>query len=171
MPSNIPLKRLHEVLQAVMGWTNSHLHQFEAGGVLYGPANPEFGVQRESERRTPLDGLLKRPKDRMKYEYDFGDCWEHDVVLEAVLPAKPGGLYPLVEAGRRACPPEDVGGVHGYEHFLEALSDPAHPEHEELLEWIGGKFDPEAFTVHQANLDIHGGWAPAEANATKTRMT
>ena len=165
VPSNIPLKRLHDVLQAVMGWTNSHLHQFEAGGLLYGTADPEFGVRRESERRTPLDGVLKRPKDRMTYEYDFGDSWEHDIVLEAILPAEEGGLYPRVEAGRRACPPEDVGGVHGYERFLEALSDPTHPEHDEFLEWIGGKFDPEAFTVRQANLDIHGGWAPAEADA------
>ena len=130
-----------------MGWTDTHLHQFEAGGVVYGTPDPEFCVRRVSESRTTLDRVLRRPKDRMRYEYDFGDSWEHDILLEAVLPAEPGGTYPRVEAGRRACPPEDVGGVPGYVGFLEALEDPAHPEHAEMLEWIGGNFDPEAFTV------------------------
>jgi hypothetical protein len=101
----------------------------------------------------------------MRYEYDFGDGWEHDILLEAVLPAQAGGIYPRVEAGKRACPPEDVGGVHGYEHFLEALSNPTHPEHGEFVEWIGKKFDPEEFTVGRANLDIHGGWARVERDA------
>jgi hypothetical protein len=165
VPSDIPLKRLHDALQAVMGWTNSHLHQFEAGGVLYGTSDPEFPVRRESERRTPLNRVLRRPKDRMRYEYDFGDSWEHDILLEVVLPVEADGIYPRVEAGRRACPPEDVGGVPGYERFLEALSNPAHPEHDEFVEWIGGKFDPEEFTVARANLDIHGGWARVVGDA------
>ena len=165
VPSDIPLKRLHNALQAVMGWTNSHLHQFEAGGVLYGTSDPELGVKCISESRTTLDHVLRRPKARMTYEYDFGDGWEHDIVLEAVLPAEPGGVYPRVEAGKRACPPEDVGGIHGYAHFLEALSNPAHPEHDDLREWIGREFDPEAFTVHQANLDIHGGWTRVDRDA------
>ena len=158
VPSDISLKRVHDALQAVMGWTDSHLHQFEAGGVIYGTVDPEFGVRRVSESRTRLDQVLRKPKDRMEYEYDFGDGWGHVVVLEAVLPAEPDGVYPRVEAGRRACPPEDVGGVHGYAGFLEALDDPAHPEHREMREWIGREFDPEAFSVAQANLDIHGGW-------------
>ena len=158
VPSNITLKRCHDALQAVMGWTNSHLHQFEARGTLYGTSDREFGVDRVSEARTSLDEVLQRPKDRMRYEYDFGDSWEHDVVLEAVLPSEPGGAYPQVEAGKGACPPEDVGGVHGYNEFLAAFRDPAHPEHRDVREWIGRDFDPEGFTVRQANLDIHGGW-------------
>jgi len=165
VPSDIPLKRLHDALQAVMGWTDTHLHQFEADGVLYGTSDPEFGVRRVSESRTTLDRVLQQPRDRMSYEYDFGDSWEHEILLEAVLPAEPGGVYPRVEAGKRACPPEDVGGVHGYIGFLEALRDSAHPEHREVLEWIGRNFDPEEFTVRQANLDIHGGWTRVEKDA------
>lgn len=143
-----------------MGWTNSHLHQFEAKGILYGTTNRGFGIQRVSESRTTIAQILRRPKDRMIYEYDFGDGWEHVIVLEAILPAVPGGLYPIVEAGKRACPPEDVGGVHGYHEFLDVLRDPRHPEHRDMLEWVGGNFDPEAFSVRDANIAIHGGWVP-----------
>jgi hypothetical protein len=86
VPGGITLKRLHDSLQAVMGWTDSHLHQFEMDGVLYGTSDREFGVRRVSENKTTVDQLLRHPKDRLPYEYDFGDSWEHDVILEAVLP-------------------------------------------------------------------------------------
>ena len=165
VPSDITLKRLHDALQAVMGWTNSHLHQFEVRGVLYGTSDREYGLQRVSENRTTLHCVLRRPRDRMTYEYDFGDSWLHDLVLEAILPPEPGALYPVVEAGRRACPPEDVGGIHGYYGFLEALRDPRHPDHRDMLSWVGGAFDPEDFNVQQANLAIHGGWVRIESDA------
>ena len=158
VPSDITLKRLHDSLQMVMGWTNSHLHQFESHGVHYRISGREFGVECVSENRMALCEVLCRPKDRLVYEYDFGDCWIHDVVLEAVLPPGKGGCYPVIEAGKRACPPEDVGGDYGYLNFLEAIADPKHPEHEDMLEWIGGSFDPEAFNVVEANLAFHGGW-------------
>lgn len=157
VPGDLTLKRLHDCLQMVMGWTDSHLHQFEAGGVRYGTSDREFGAERVSENRTRIDQVLVRPKDRMSYEYDFGDGWVHDIVLESILPAEPDGRYPLIEAGKRACPPEDIGGIYGYGDFLDAIADPGHPEHEELMEWIGGSFDPESFDVRQANLAIHGG--------------
>jgi hypothetical protein len=165
VPGGITLKRLHDCLQAVMGWTDSHLHQFEMGGVLYGTSDREFGVRRVSENKTTVDQLLRRPKDRLTYEYDFGDSWDHDVILEAVLPIASDGRYPIVEAGRRACPPEDVGGVYGYARFLEVLANPKHPEHQEVIEWVGESFDPEFFDVHEANLAIHGGWVPREPEA------
>jgi hypothetical protein len=165
VPSHIPLKRLHDALQDVMGWTDSHFHLFEAGGVLYGTAHDGEGPRMLSENRTTLAEVLRRPKDRLTYEYDFGDSWEHDVVLEAVLPAEPGGMYPVVEAGRRACPPEDVGGIPGYMDFLEALADPKHPEHRDVTEWIDGSFDPESFSVGEANLAIHGGWVRRDPDA------
>lgn len=158
VPADITLKRLHDSLQAVMGWTDSHLHQFSANGVLYGTTDREYGLARVSETRTTVAQLLRRPKDRLTYEYDFGDSWQHDVVLEAVLPPGSNGHYPVVESGRRECPPEDVGGIPGYVRFLEVLADPKHPEHAETLEWIGGRFDPESFDSGEANLDIHGGW-------------
>ena len=167
VPSNITLKRLHDSLQAVMPWTNSHMHQFEAGGVLYGTSErgvPDFGLKLVSENRTLLDSVLRKPKDRMMYEYDFGDGWEHDIVLEAILPNEPGASFPFVEAGKRACPPEDIGGVPCYT-FLEVLKDPTHPEYADRLEWLGGKFDPEAFSAGRANLDIRGGWVRDEPDA------
>jgi pRiA4b ORF-3-like protein len=157
IPGDISLKRLHDSLQAVMGWTNSHLHQFSAKGVLYGTSDRELGLARISETRTTVDQLLHDPKDRLIYEYDFGDGWKHDVALEAVLPPGSAGRYPIVEAGRRACPPEDVGGVPGYKHFLEVLANPKYPEHSDMLAWAGGHFDPESFDPREANIAIHGG--------------
>ncbi len=156
VPGGITLKRLHDCLQAVMGWTDSHLHEFEAKGVFYGPPDRELEDTRISEARTKVDQVLRRPKDRLRYEYDFGDSWTHDVVLEAVLPPGCKGRYPMVMAGKRACPPEDVGGLPGYYRFLQAVADPKHPEHDEMLDWIDGTFDPEAFDVRDANLAIHG---------------
>lgn len=158
VPSDITLKRLHDSLQAVMGWTDSHLHQFEAQGVRYGTPDREFDDAKISENKIALNDVLCRTKDRLIYEYDFGDSWIHDVVFEAVLPPGKNGRYPIIEAGRRACPPEDCGGCYGYMELLEALSNPKHPEHENLVDWIGGSFDPEAFDVLQANIAIHGGW-------------
>ena len=165
VPGGITLKRLHDSLQVVMGWTDSHLHQFDAGGVLYGTSDREFGIARVSETRATLDQVLRRPKDRLRYEYDFGDSWDHDVVLEAIIPPQVGAKYPIVEAGKRACPPEDCGGSYGYLDFLEAVSDPNHPEHQDMLDWTGGAFDPEAFDVPQANLAIHGGWVRRRGDA------
>jgi hypothetical protein len=147
VPANITLRRLHDCLQEVMGWTDSHLHQFEAGGVIYGRPDPEFGVATINETTARLAQVLRRPKDRLTYEYDFGDGWEHDVVLECILPPAPTARYPIVEDGKRACPPEDCGGPYGYLRFLEILADPRHPEHGEMLEWAGGEFDPGAFQV------------------------
>jgi hypothetical protein len=85
------------------------------------------------------------------YEYDFGDSWRHEILVEKVLAPEAGGRYPQCVAGKRACPPEDCGGVWGYERFLEVIKDEDDPEHEETLEWAGGSFDPEAFSVEEAN--------------------
>lgn len=155
VPGDITLQRLHDVLQAVMGWTDSHLHQFESKGVLYGVPDHELGVNRVSESKTTVDQLLRRPKDRLTYDYDFGDSWEHDVVLEAILPPESDVALPFIEAGERACPPEDVGGIPGYADFLEILADPQHPAHQDTLEWVGGSFNPQYFDVGEANRAIH----------------
>ncbi len=156
VPGSISLKRLHDCLQAVMGWTDSHLHQFEANGVLYGPPDRELGIERVSESKTTVGDVLRRPKDELRYEYDFGDGWEHSVVLEAHVPPREDGRYPILEAGARACPPEDVGGIFGYERFLEVIRNPKHAEHAETLVWAGGSFDPEAFRVDDANPATRG---------------
>ena len=92
-----------------------------------------------------------RPKDRFVYEYDFGDSWRHIITVEKVLERQSGVRYPQVVAGKRACPPEDCGGVWGYQEFLEAIRDPEHPEHEAMLEWVGGAFGPEGFDLRAVN--------------------
>jgi len=153
VPGDILLSRLHAVLQIVMGWTNSHLHQFKAGGRYYGEPDPEFADRVEviDERQTRLDQVAPAVKARFVYEYDFGDSWEHELVVEKILPPEKGEQYPRCTDGQRACPPDDVGGVWGYQDFLEAMRDPKHPEHEDMVEWIGGEFDPEAFDLRGVN--------------------
>jgi hypothetical protein len=153
VPSGVTLDRFHEILQVVMGWTDSHLHQFQCGGASYGRLHPEIEVEQQDERRVRLRDVLRRPKARLVYEYDFGDGWLHDVVLETIAPAGPENRQARVVAGKRACPPEDVGGVDGYYRFLEAIADPEHPEHQDMLEWVG-EFDPDAFDVEAMNLRL-----------------
>jgi hypothetical protein len=152
-PADVTLAQLHRILQIAMGWTDSHLHQFEQDGLLYGESDPEFGLDRVSEARTPLSGVLQRAKDAIDYEYDFGDGWLHRVVLEAVSEADESRA-PRVLAGKGACPPEDVGGIGGYANFLEAMADPRHPEHREYREWHGAAFDPTAFDLDAVNAGL-----------------
>ncbi len=164
--SDITLFKLHRIIQIAMGWTDSHLHQFLAKGNYYGTPDPEFPGSLESDRKVRLNQVLGKPKDRMVYEYDFGDSWEHDVLVEKVMAVVPGrSRYPLATGGKRACPPEDCGGVPGYYHFLEVLKDPKHPDHDEMLEWSGGGHDPEAFDVQEINRAFHGGWGPSRPHA------
>jgi len=151
VPASISLKQLHGVLQKAMGWTNSHLHQFEVRDRTYGIPDPEFGENTLDEARARLDQVLTREKDTIIYEYDFGDGWIHKVALEKIAKPVEGVVVPSCIAGARACPPEDCGGVWGYQEFLQAVGDPSHPEHEEMLEWIGGPFDPESFEVTEVN--------------------
>ena len=136
---------LHYILQAAFGWYDCHLHEFEIDGVRYGTDDGEgWGPPPKSERRARL-GTVARQGTVIKYVYDFGDDWVHRVVVEKVEVADPQLSYPCCIAGKRACPPEDCGGVWGYDAFLAAISDPNHPAHDSMLEWVGGDFDPEAF--------------------------
>ncbi len=154
VPSDTRLGKLHRILQVVMGWTDSHLHQFIVGQTYYGVPDPDFGTDVRSERTVPLNRVLQEPKDKIVYEYDFGDSWEHEVLLEKVLPPDPETRYPMCLTGKRACPPEDCGGIWGYAEFLEAIRSPEHEEHESMLEWIGGSFDPEEFDVDDVNAGL-----------------
>lgn len=151
VPASIALESLHDVLQVAFGWTNSHLHGFEARGVHYGPADAELGTEQLDEKRVPLQEVLRKPKDTMNYEYDFGDSWLHKVVLEKVLQNAESQVTLSCVAGERACPPEDSGGAWRYPELLRALSDPSNSEHAEMLEWIGDDFDPERFDLAEVN--------------------
>lgn len=147
------LDDLHEVIQAAMGWENYHLHQFIIGGVRYGMPDPdglEFGPKIKDESKVLLSEIAPKSDKpfRFKYEYDFGDGWLHEIVLEGYPAIENGQKYPLCLEGSRACPPEDVGGPWGYADFLEAIADPKHERHSELLEWAG-EFGPEAFDAKQ----------------------
>jgi hypothetical protein len=147
VPGNTPLPLLHLMLQAAMGWCNCHLHAFTINEVDYGAADPEFDSGMENETRIRLDKVIPAAKMRFSYTYDFGDGWNHKILVEKILPPNPGVQYPVCLAGARACPPEDCGGPWGYGDFLRAINDPNHEEHKQLLEWVGGSFDPEAFDL------------------------
>ena len=152
VPGWITLAKLHLVLQAAMGWTNSHLHQFEIAGTDYGVPDdewPELVVV--DDRRVTLAAAIGAKVTDFRYEYDFGDGWEHSIHVEAHEPVENHVQHLLCLAGANACPPEDVGGPGGYADFLEALDDPQHPEHDAYLSWCGGAFDREGFDLNSVN--------------------
>ena len=149
--SDSTLGKLHQIIQDAMGWTNSHLHSFLVQGIEYGQPAPEYDFNVRSEQTVKLNQLVTKEKFKFLYTYDMGDSWEHEILVEKVLPVDPETRYPICLTGKRACPPEDCGGVWGYGEFLEAIQNPDHPEHESMLEWVGGSFDPEAFDVDEVN--------------------
>lgn len=113
----------------------------------------EFTEVRD-ERKVRLDEIFREPKQRMVYDYDFSDGWEHAIVLAKKVPCDPKTRYPISLGGARACPPEDCGGVPGYENLLLAMRDPEHPERKELLKWLGDEFDAEEFELEEVNLGL-----------------
>lgn len=151
VPGNTRLPDLHLMLQAAMGWYNCHLHSFTIDDMDYGAADDDFDDSLIDHKRVRLDQVVQRAKARFTYLYDFGDGWEHEIVVEKSLPPESGVNYPVCRAGEQHCPPEDCGGAYGYEEFLEAIRNPRHEEHENMLEWIGGSFDPDSFDVDAIN--------------------
>lgn len=152
VPGSIKLSQLHVVLQSTMGWLGGHLHSFTIGETEYGVPDPDFemGSPVQREDRVTLARALGAYRT-FRYLYDFGDGWEHRIKVEKILSADLPGSSPLCLAGANACPPEDVGGPPGYIEFLNAIHDPSHPEHTEMLEWYGAQFDPIAFSVDEVN--------------------
>ena len=135
-----------------MGWTDTHLHQFKANGQSYGIPDPDFDFSEIlDERKYRLSHLMKKEKDSLIYEYDFGDGWVHKIILEKVLPFDTETVLPFCIKAKGACPPEDVGGVWGYHDLLEALADENHPEHERVRDWIGECFDPSYYDIKETN--------------------
>jgi hypothetical protein len=158
--STASLENVHHVLQIVMGWTDSHLHEFAKEDIRYGMPDAEFPSDVRNEAKYRLNQVLKQEKEKLLYTYDFGDGWEHEILLEKILPFEADAQLPVCLKGKRACPPEDVGGIWGYMTFLEAVSDPAHPEHDSMLEWATGDtehpFDSEHFDLATVNEMLHG---------------
>jgi len=153
---DVTLYRLHLILQAVMGWTDSHLHMFTIDGLDYGEPDPDFedfGDEIVDDRRTKLDQVVGREGMKFSYLYDFGDGWEHTIEVEKIL-APQASTRPLCVEGARACPPEDCGGVGGYEELVEAMANPRRKRHRELVEWLGEEFQPEAFELEIVNQEL-----------------
>jgi len=183
VPSDIRLSDLHEVIQTVCGWTNSHLHQF----VVHNPrpkptgeelrsldwqaryerllmyrdrclSDPRMEIEEtEDENKVVLSELAPAVKSKFIYEYDFGDGWDHQIEVVKIGPPAEGMNYPVCLKGKLACPPEDCGGIWGYYEMLEALEDPKHERHEEFVKWIGGDFDPELFDLEEINAELRSG--------------
>lgn len=154
VPASITLDRLHDVLQVAMGWTDSHLHSFAIAGQDFteNPEEPDQGIE---ETGVMLGALIHRPRTKFTYLYDFGDGWAHTITVQAVEPIPDGHTVRVTcLAGRRRCPPEDVGGPWGYQAFLHAITDPKHEEHESYLEWCGGAFDPTEFEIDDVNREL-----------------
>ncbi len=141
---NTRLSRLHDVLQATMGWWNCHLHQYDVGGRAIGLVDMDSVGELDDERDFTLTQIASE-HDHFVYEYDFGDGWKHDIIIEEELVAEPGVRYPVILDGGRACPKEDCGGPPGYEQLIEVLKDSTHEEHAEMKDWAGDDFDPERF--------------------------
>jgi hypothetical protein len=152
--SDTLLSQLHQIIQTAMSWWDSHLHQFIVGDVYYGVPTPDAWYEVKDERRAKLNQIAPQEKSRFVYEYDFGDDWLHVILVEKILPPDPAQKLPVCIKGKRACPPEDVGGIWGYETFLEAISDSEHEEHDEYLVWVGGAFDPAAFDMDAVNEQL-----------------
>jgi Plasmid pRiA4b ORF-3-like protein len=155
VPAGLTLEVLHDVLQTAMGWYDCHLHEFRIGQKWFGKPDPEDDLMGlpavVNECTAHLFAVLGKAGAKAIYTYDFGDCWEHAIVVEKVLPLDPAVAYPICVGGKLQCPPEDCGGVPGYYNLLDAIRNPAHKEHEDMLDWVGGNHDPEAFSVDDVN--------------------
>jgi hypothetical protein len=153
VPETVTLAKLHVILQWAMGWTNSHLHEYEIARQRYGLPNDDWPGAKPltDERRVRLKPLIESGLRRFAYQYDFGDSWEHVIKVEDLVAPKSGAPPIVCLAGANACPPEDVGGYPGYAEFLEVLADPAHEEHAHMLSWAGRTFDPKTFDLAEIN--------------------
>ena len=153
--SDMPVPKFAKMLEQAMGWSGYHLHMIDVGGLLFGDPDEDDDYI-INEKAVTVKHLLPRVDSSLRWDYDFGDGWENDVVLEAIEPLNPKTKYPVVLDGERACPPEDVGGPPGYEELLRVLSDPTDEEHEHLVSWAPEGFDPAAFDVAAANRRLRG---------------
>jgi len=155
VPGGVKLAKLHDILQMAMGWSDAHLHAFRIGDNTYGIQDEDDDYpedELDEEWVTVVAALADH--DEFAYDYDFGDGWVHQVTVVERLPQRTALKYPVCLGGANACPPDDVGGPGGYADFLTAVADPTHAEHEEIMEWLGGPFDPAFFDLAEANIAL-----------------
>lgn len=153
VPETTTLHQLHDILQIVMGWEDCHLHMFTINEQNYGDPeqDPDGELGTDDESLFKLSQVAGKEGSKFHYEYDFGDSWQHELVIEKILPGEKDAIYPICVAGKRASPPEDAGGIGGYEDYLQAIANPKYPESKEMLEWIGEDWDPEYFSLEEVN--------------------
>jgi hypothetical protein len=156
VPGTVKLAKLDRVLQAAMGWNNTHLHEWVIQGQRYGAPDDEWADQDvRDDRKVTVGAVLTELVDKFTHNYDFGDGWEHQVTVEQRLPVQEGrNDWPMCIAGENACPPDDVGGPDGYLNFLEALRKPQHEQHLDYWRWWGGPFESTSFSINAANLAL-----------------
>ena len=153
VPAAVRLAKLHEMFQAAMGWTNSHLHSFTIGDDRYGMQFDEYPEGEIDEKQVTVLRAVGEHR-RFSYEYDFGDSWEHEVIVEEFVRTPLGLKHAVCLDGQNACPPEDCGGTGGYAELLEVLADPEHEEHDHLVDWVGGMFDSTLFDLAAVNVAL-----------------
>lgn len=162
VPDSITLPKLHRIIQAVMGWTDSRIHEFVVEDAIYGVLDPERPSDLTNEARVKMNKIINKVKQKFIYLYDFNNnweyviCglsngWEHVIELEKIIIGESTSAKPQCIAGKMACPPEDCRGIDGYYYLLEAMRDPDHPEHEDIIEWLGDNFDPKFFDIDEVN--------------------
>ncbi len=150
--NDITFKKLHEIIQLSFGWTNSHLYNFDVNGILFSMPDKEF-ENNDLDVKNKITEFLIEKGQKAHYTYDFGDYWEHEIKIVDVLKKEKGIRYPKCLDGRRNGPPEDCGGIPGYEDVIDALTNKDKSEYEDLLEWLGD-YDPEKFDIDKINKAI-----------------
>ena len=164
------LDHLHEMIVAAFGWEDYHMHCFSSERDQFGVPDPELGFI--DERRVTFGEVIGGLGDQLLYTYDFGDNWQHEIVIEKLLNADPAVHYPVLLAAKGACPPEDSGGHWGYAELKEILADPSHERHQELIEWLGlddaSEFHPDAVATDEIEKELAlsgGGRSPARRDS------
>ncbi len=150
VPTDISLSDLHKIIQISMGWTNSHLHQFIVGKLFFAPTESELEGSTDTQK-IKLTTVLKKKNDKILYEYDFGDGWLHEIILEEIQLNDKNIKSPICIGGKQSCPPEDCGGIYGYINILNILSNHKHEEYAEMMDWLGDEFNPEYFNIDATN--------------------
>jgi hypothetical protein len=156
VPSNLNLERLHDAIQISMGWNFAHLFEFTVGDRRYGEPDPYAiaGEQVFHAKNLKLSSIFDRGIQKFSYLYDFGDHWEHEILIEKQVESKDQRRYPVLVHGERRCPPEDVGGIDGFEEFLNAIQDSNHEDHQHFLDWAGDDYDPNDIDLDRLNLGL-----------------